>query len=83
MRFKALQKRSKETTINKKTGKYNKKKRFGRSLNHKAPSMLLTIIDRKLKYQGLSLNKINTQSFKASQYNHVEDKYIKKNLNTR
>ena len=83
MRFKALQKRSKETTINEKTGRFNKKKRFGRSLNHKAPSMLLTIIDRKLKYQGLSLNKINTQSFKASQYNHVEDKYIKKNLNTR
>lgn len=83
MRFNALQKRSKETTINKRTGKFNKKKRFGKSLNNKAPSMLLTIIDRKLKYQNLSLNKVNTITFKASQYNHFEDTYTKKNLNNR
>lgn len=83
MRFNALQKRSKETTINKKTGKFNKKKRFGKSLNNKAPSLLLSIIDRKLKYENLSLNKVNTITFKASQYNHVEDKYIKKSLNQR
>lgn len=78
MRFNALQKRSKETTINKNTGRFNKKKRFGKSLNNKAPGMLLTIINRKLKYQNLSLNKVNTITFKASQYNHIEDKYIKK-----
>ena len=83
MRFNALQKRSKETTINEKTGKFNKKKRFGKSLNNKAPAMLLTIIDRKLKYQDLSLNKVNTITFKASQYNHFEDTYNKKSLNNR
>ena len=83
MNFKALQKRSKETTISSKTGRYNKKKRFGRSLTNKAPSMLLSIIERKLNYENKVLNKVNTITFKASQYNHVEDKYIKKNLNKR
>ena len=83
MKFNALQKRSKETTINKKTGRFNKKKRFGKSLNNKAPSMLLSIIDRKLKCQNLSLNKVNTITFKASQFNHFEDKYNKKSLNNR
>lgn len=82
MNFKALQKRSKQTTKNKK-GKFNKKKRFGKSLLNKAPSMLLTIIERKLNYQGLNLNKVNTIKFRASQYNHVEDKYIKKKLSQR
>lgn len=78
MNYKGLQARCKENTINKKTGKYNKKKRFGNSLANKVPSMLLEIIDKKLKYEGLELLKINTAKVKASQYNHIEDKYIKK-----
>ena len=83
MNYKGLQARAKETTINKKTGKYNKKKRFGKSLANKAPSMFLTILDNKLKYNGTQLYKIDTRSAKASQYNHVEDEYIKKDLSER
>lgn len=83
MSFKGLQARAKETTINEKTGKYNKKKRYGKSLGNKAPAMLLTIIDNKLKYEGLELLKINTVKVKASQYNHLEDGYIKKKLGER
>ena len=49
----------------------------------KAPSMFLTILDNKLKFNGSQLYKIDTWSVKASQYNHIEDKYIKKNLNER
>lgn len=82
MNFKGLQKRSKETTVNK-NGKFNKKKRFGKSLANKAPSMLLSIIDRKLKYDGLEILKINTQKVKASQYNHFTDEYNKKELKDR
>ena len=48
MNFKGLQKRAKNTTINEKTGKFNKKKRFGKSLANKAPSMLLEIIKNKM-----------------------------------
>lgn len=81
MNFQGLQKRAKETTINEKTGRYNKKKRFGKSLANKAPAMLLNIIDRKLKYQGKQLIKLSPFEIKASQYNHVTNEYKKKKLN--
>ncbi len=83
MNYKGLQKRAKETTVNETTGKINKKKRFGKSLANKAPAMLLEIIDRKLNYFDKKLNKIDTWSVKASQYNHVEDNYKKKKLSER
>ena len=80
MNYKGLQKRSKEITVNEKTGKFNKKKRFGKSLANKAPSMFLTILDNKLKWHGKKLLKIETFKIKASQYNHIKDDYIKKGL---
>jgi len=83
MSYKGLQKRAKKTTFNKETGKFNKKKRFGKSLANKAPSMFLTILDNKLKWIDLGLKKIDTWKVKASQYNHVSDNYIKKELSER
>ena len=83
MNYSGLQKRSTKTTINEKTGRINKKKRFGKSLANKAPAMLLEIIDRKLKYYDLNLIKINTQKCKASQYNHFTNEYNKKELKDR
>lgn len=82
MQFKGLQKRSKKTTKDK-NGKFNKKKRFGKSLADKAPAMLIEIINRKLKYEGLEILKVNTQKVKASQYNHFTDEYNKKELKDR
>mgnify|MGYP003423855167 FL=1 len=82
MSFKGLQKRSKNTEKNKK-GRLKKKKRFGRTLSNRAPSMLLSCIERKLNYHGLKLNKVNTIKVKASQYNHFDDTYTKKTLNKR
>ncbi|MBU3191953.1 transposase, partial [Clostridium bowmanii] len=83
MQFAGLQKRSKETTINTKTGKFNKRKRFGKSLANKAPSMLIEIINRKLKYYGMEILKINTQKVKASQYSHFTGEYNNKELKDR
>lgn len=83
MPFAGLQKRSKKTTINEKTGKFNKKKRFGKSLGNKAPAMLIEIINKKLKYEGLKILKINTIKVKASQYNHFTNEYNKKELKDR
>ena len=83
MNYKGLQKRSKNTTINEKTGKYNKKKRFGKSLANKSPSMFLTILDNKLKWNNTELKKIDTYSIKASQYNHFTGECIKKELSER
>lgn len=82
MNFAGLQKRAKATEKNKK-GKFKKKKRFGKSLASKAPSMLLNIIDRKLSYYGENLIEINTTKAKASQFNHIEGTYTKKPLSQR
>ena len=82
MNYAGLQKRAKKTEKNDK-GKFKKKKRFGKSLANKAPAMLLSIIDRKLKYYNRQLIKIDTYSVKASQYNHFDETYKKKKLSDR
>ena len=82
MQFQGLQKRAKKTTKNKQ-GKFNKKKRFGKSLANKAPAKLIEIINRKLNYDGLKILKINTQKVKASQHNHFTNEYNKKELKDR
>ena len=82
MNFSGLQKRAKKTEKNDK-GKFKRKKRFGKSLANKAPSMLLTIINRKLGYYGEQLIKIDTSEAKASQFNHFDGTYTKKSLSQR
>ncbi|WP_231687883.1 transposase [Bacillus sp. FJAT-27251] len=82
MSFKGLQRRNKETTVNKQ-GKFNKKKRFGRTISQHAPSMFLDILNRKLGYMGKELKKVNTHRIKASQYNHFTNTYHKKSLHQR
>ena len=79
MRFQSLQKRTKKTT-NKKNGKINHKKRFGKSIANHAPVCFQTIIDRKLGHQGLAIKKIDTYAAKASQFNHVTGEYTKEKL---
>ena len=84
MNYKALAKKStKPTEYNEKTKKCKRKKRFGKSILDRAPSSFITILENKLKFEGEKLRKINTQTFKASQYNHIEDKYIKVPLSKR
>lgn len=82
MRWKGLQKRAKETTISK-SGRINRKKRFGHTIGNRAPSMFMTILDNKLKAYNLELNKINTNRCKASQYNHILKEFNKKPLSAR
>lgn len=82
MNFQGLAKRSTKTEKNDK-GRFNRKKRFGKTIANRAPSMLLGIIDRKLSYYGKRLIKINTWSAKASQFNHFDGTYNKKKLSQR
>jgi len=83
MDYRALQRRAKKTTKDKK-GRYNRKKRFGKSLANKAPSMFLTILDNKLKQlAGTEIHRVDKWAFKASQYDHLSQKYSKKSLGTR
>lgn len=49
-------------------------------MSAKSPSKFLTLLEQKLKYIGKPLNKVHTQPFKASQYNHLTDTYKKKHL---
>ena len=85
MNYKALSKRAKfkEDEEKNKKGKNKRKKRFGKSIGNKSPGKFLTILNNKLQYQGKTLNKINNYTFKASQYNHDKNEYIKNSLNTR
>lgn len=83
MNFSGLQHRAKETTYDSQ-GRINKKKRFGKSLGNRAPAMFLEILDKKLRgIAETELHKVDTQKFKASQYNHITDTYEKKTLNDR
>ena len=89
--FNALKKRSKKTERSDKPSvvkgktiyKYKKKKRFGKTIQNKAPSKFQGILDYKCKYLEIPVTEIDTKSFKASQYNHQTDKYFKKNLSQR
>ncbi len=83
MNMQALQKRAKKTEISKKTGKYKRKKRFGKSIGHRAPAMFLSILERKIISHGGSFKKVNTFTFKASQYDHKSNEYKKKELKQR
>ncbi len=82
MNYKALQARSKETTINSK-GRFNRKGRFGKSLGLHAPARFLCLLEQKLGYIGKSVTYVNTQAFKGSQYRHDTDTYEKVSLSAR
>lgn len=83
MNFKGLQAKAKKTERSERTGRFKRKKRFGKSLANRAPSMLLTMIDNKLKPFGLALKRIDTVKVKASQFEHFTQTYVKKKLSKR
>lgn len=83
MNYKALQKRSKETKINAKTGRAHTKKRFGKSLSRCAPAMFITILTNKAVRNGGSVIKVDTFEAKASQFDHTDESYTKKKLSER
>lgn len=83
MSFKGLAARAKETKVSEKTGKFQRKSRFGSSILNSAPAMLQETIKYKAEYQGKEYVKANTFKIKASQYDHIQDEYIKPSLSKR
>lgn len=83
MNYKALQKRSKETKINAKTGRAHTKKRFGKSLSRCAPAKFITILTNKAVRNGGNVIKVDTFEAKASQFDHTDESYTKKKLSER
>ena len=83
MEWASLAHRAKETAISEKTGRYKRKKRFGKSISSKAPGMLISILKQKCDSLGLpGVIEVPT-SVRASQYNHLSDSYQKKSLSQR
>ena len=60
-----------------------RKKRFGHSLANRSPAKFSAILERKAKALGGFLKKVNTKSFKASQYRHDTDTYERLPLSQR
>ncbi len=83
MEWPALTHRAKETAISEKTGRYKRKKRFGKSVGNKAPAMLIGILNQKLLSLGSNgVVKVPT-SVRASQFDHITGEYHKKPLGQR
>ncbi|WP_448911020.1 hypothetical protein [Holdemania massiliensis] len=76
-----LMKRAKETIFNSK-GKLNRKKRFGKSIKNRCPSGFQTSIEKKFRVSGGAYIEVPNH-YRASQYDHTADAYIKKKLSDR
>ena len=76
-----LMKRVKETTKDDK-GKFNKKKRFGKSIKNRCPSGFQTAIKKKFKVTGGTYVEV-PNNYRASQYDHTVNDFIKKKLSDR
>lgn len=73
--------RAKETTVNSK-GKFHRKKRFGRSIKNRCPSGFQATVEKKFKVSGGIYIEVSND-YRASQYDHTVDDYIKKKLSDR
>ena len=80
--FEDIEVKQKDGTV-KVIQKYKRKKRFGRSINRRAPARFLLELERKVKAVGGVYAEVDTKEFKASQYNHVTDAYEKIPLSQR
>lgn len=78
---KKLQKRTKQTTLNKK-GKINRKKRFGKSIKNRCCGYFQSQIEKKFKCTNGTYIEV-PNDYRASQYDHTADNYIKKKLSER
>lgn len=82
MSFHGLARKSK-SAVKKADGRFKSRKRFGRSIGNHAPAAFLMILGNRLASGGGELIKVDTVSFRASQYNHVTDDYVRKKLSCR
>ena len=76
-----LMKRAKNTTKNKK-GKFNRKKRFGKSIQKRCPGGYQAALRQKFTNTGGIYREVEN-NYRASQYDHTIDDYVKKKLSER
>lgn len=82
MNYKALAKKAKEPKKNKK-GKWQSKKRFGKSIANKAPATFVKILERKVQRLGGTFERVSTFDTKASQFDHIDHTFKKAKLSKR
>ena len=63
--------------------RHTRRKRFGKSLQTRAPAQFCRTLKRKLEALGGQYLEVDTRAFRASQYDHVTDTYTKKKLSRR
>ena len=76
-----LAKRAKETTKNG-NGKFNTKKRFGKSIQKRCPGGYQATLKQKFENTGGIYREVDN-NYRASQYDHTVDDHIKKKLSER
>ena len=82
MSIKGLQKKAKQVTVNKK-GKFNKRKRFGKSILRRSPGTFVELAKKRFESTNGLFSQVNTFTYKASQYDHMIDDTKKKGLSKR
>ena len=97
LNFKALQKRTKKpaersdkkSTVKDNKGnakeiyKFKKKKRYGKSLNNHSPGYLDSQLLKKANEYDIKVIKVDMLKYRASQYMHDKDEYVKPKLSDR
>ena len=78
---KKLQRRVKQTTVSEK-GKCNRKKRFGKSIKNRCPGTFRMKAKQVFQSTGGTYMEVSNH-YRASQYDHTADEYIKKKLSQR
>lgn len=86
---KPAERQDKASAVHKKDGtvkqvrKFRKKKRFGKSVSDRSPSLFLRRLKIKAELYGGSYSEINTRAMKASQFDHTTGEYKKIPLSQR
>lgn len=79
---KKLMLRSKETTVNEKTGRTNRKKRFGKSVRNRCPGYFQNHVKDVFLSSGGKYFEVPYE-YRASQYDHTNGEYVQKKLSDR
>lgn len=75
-------KKSKETTMDEKTGRIQSKKRYGKSVSNHAPAMFIDILKQKVESLGGEFAKVDTHNA-ASRYDFVSGEFTEHQINER
>ena len=74
--------RAKETTVNDKTGKVNRKKRYGKSIRNRCPGLFQSQVELVFTSTGGRYMEV-PYDYRASQYDHTNGEYVKRKLSQR